>query len=52
MRIKVWVRTDKVGSKCEREIDIDEDDDISDASMEEIALQEVWSMAEWGWEKI
>lgn len=57
MKIRVWVRTDKVGSKCEDVFEIDDeglpgDKSKRDAAIEEQALEAVWGMSEWGWQEI
>lgn len=60
MIIKVWLRTNKVGSKIEREFDIDDDELASyedeesrlgyiDKIVQEDILHELY---EWGWEKV
>lgn len=43
----VWIRTDKVGSMCVTEIEVDPKDTDNDA-LEEIGKDVIWNMAEWG----
>ena len=50
MKIRVWVSTNKINSKCVREIEID--DDTIDSDIEQIAEDTKNEMTEWNWEKI
>jgi hypothetical protein len=58
MRIKVYVRTDRVGSRVEREIEVPDDDlygleDHERAGvLEEHAKDVMFDMFEWGWDEI
>lgn len=49
MKIKVYVSTDKLGSKDERTIEVE--DDFDDIDIEETARQTMFEMINWGWEK-
>lgn len=49
MKIVVTVRTNKVGSKCERVIEVD--DDTSEDDLEDIAMVIMFEMIEWNWKK-
>lgn len=49
-RIKVYVSTDKIGSKCTRVITVD--DDESEDGLAEIAQDEMFNMINWGWEPV
>jgi hypothetical protein len=57
MKLKVWIATDKVGSKCERIVEVpdeeleDMDDQQRQEYFEEYASEEIWNMAEWGWKE-
>jgi hypothetical protein len=59
MKIIVWVTTDRVGSKVEREIDIDDEDlkGMTKKQRQEFLDQEAHdyimnnSMIDWGWRK-
>ncbi len=48
-RITVTVRTNKVGSKCETWIEVE--DDAEDAEIEELARDAMYEMIEWNWRK-
>lgn len=52
--IRCWIRTDKVGSRCEESFDVprDEWDAMSDKEKEEDAMQVAFNMGEWGYEVI
>lgn len=43
----VWIMTNKVGSMCVTEIEVDPKD-TSDDALEEIGKDVIWNMAEWG----
>ena len=49
MKLIVYAKTNKVGSKVEREIEIDGDED--EDTIEEIARDTMFEMIDWGWEK-
>lgn len=55
MKLRIWVCTDRVGSKVERTIDVDPDDWKGDAREHDAY---VWdeiqntSMIEWGYEEV
>ncbi|WP_157895528.1 hypothetical protein [Rhizobium sp. LCM 4573] len=53
VRIKVWVRTDRVGSECSEVVEFDkkEWDSASDDEKESALRDTVWNMAEWGWDE-
>ena len=53
MKIRVWVSTNKVGSKCENVIEIDDADwaEMSDEDKEELASETKNDMMEWNWEE-
>jgi hypothetical protein len=43
----VWIKTNKIGSMCVAEIEVEEDEtDV--ATLEEIGQDVIWNMAEWG----
>ncbi len=48
MKIKVYVSTDRVGSKDERTIEVE--DDFDETEIEETARQTMFEMINWGWE--
>jgi len=56
MKVKVWVQTRKVGSKCFTTIDIDDvtlaglDSDIVEGLINEDAKQAMFEMVEWDWD--
>lgn len=52
VKIKVRISTNKVGSECSNIIEFDREDweSMSEAEREEAMHDEVWNMAEWGWE--
>lgn len=60
MKLRVWVSTDKVGSKCSRVITVPEfDEDLEELDVHErrevfskYALEAVWNMVEWGYEEV
>lgn len=58
MKLKVWISTDKIGSKCSRTIAIDdrdlegEDEQGRQNVFEDSAREEIWRMAEWGYEEV
>ena len=49
MKIIVHVCTDKVGSDCETEIEVE--DDCSDGEIDEISREAMFGMIEWGWKR-
>lgn len=49
-QIRVWCVTNKVGSKVESFVDIDEEDAEDIRVVEEIAEQELPMLMDWGWE--
>lgn len=58
MELEVWIRTDKVGSKCTRIVEVP-DEDLEDLDenqrqevFEEYAREEIWTMAEWGFKEL
>lgn len=57
MKIIVWVRTDRVGSKVERTITVDDEDleDLSEEAQSTVidsaGIEKVFEMIEWGWRK-
>lgn len=56
MKITVSVKTDKIGSECKREIEIergdylDENGNIDHAALEDIAKEWLFDMIEWDYE--
>ena len=52
MKIRVWVATGKVGSKCETTLEVDPDawHDLSEEEQEEEMQEAMFQMIEWGWE--
>jgi hypothetical protein len=51
MKIKVYVSTNKINSKCERIIEIEEPRS-SEEEIEQIARETMFEMIEWNWEEI
>ena len=53
MRVRVFVRTNKVGSECSDEIEIEDDEwrTMSETDREDYLRDVVWNMAEWGYEE-
>lgn len=55
MKVTFWVATDRIGSKCERTIEIPDEElegltpDEQEDLIEEYGKEEIWWMAEWGW---
>jgi hypothetical protein len=50
MKVRVWAKTDKVGSRVKSEIDVDAD--ATDEEIEENAMRELFErLIDWGWEK-
>ena len=47
--IKIWIKTDKVGSICEDSFEVD--DDCSPEEIEEFAREQAFQMMEWGFEE-
>lgn len=54
IKIKVWIRTNKVGSKCEDTIEFDKEDweSMSDDEKEEVCRDTAFNMGDWGFEEI
>lgn len=54
MKIRVWVRTNRVGSKCERVVDIDDAEwaEMSEQEREDYAKQIMGDMMEWNYEEL
>jgi len=50
MKIKVTVGTKKIGSECDRIIDVD--DDATEEEIEQIAQETMWELIEFGWKRI
>lgn len=52
MRVKLWCCTHDLQSDAEEEVEVD--DDTTDAELEEMAKDFMWSMKEpeWGYEKL
>jgi hypothetical protein len=53
VKIKMWVTTDRVGSKSTRTLEFDREDwDVmSDLEKEEAVHDELWRVISWGWEE-
>lgn len=51
MKIRVWVATRKVGSKCESTIEVDADEwhEMCDEEKEELCQEKMFAMIEWGY---
>ncbi|NIA16075.1 MAG: hypothetical protein GWP08_18600 [Nitrospiraceae bacterium] len=55
MKLIAWIRTNRIGSKCEDKVDIEDDelDDLgesqAEAVLDGIACEAIWNVAEWGW---
>lgn len=45
--ITVYVRTNKINSQCEMQIEVE--DDATEDEIEEQAQEVMYSMMEWGW---
>lgn len=46
-KIRVWVATRKIGSKCETTFEIE--DDATEDEITEVAQEAMWDMIEWDW---
>jgi hypothetical protein len=53
IKITVYVETNKVGSRCEDEIefDCDEWESMTEAEQDEACRDAAFNMLEWGWTK-
>jgi hypothetical protein len=53
-KFKLWLSTEKVGSRCEYEITIDDEDleELSEYDLEEYMTQKMNAKLNWGYEKI
>lgn len=53
VKIRVWVRTDKIGSMRETETEYEKDDwdSMSDLERKQELNELIWNMAEWGYEE-
>ena len=49
-RYKVWISTNKVGSKCQDEIEIE--DGASEQEIEQEAREAAFQYLDWGYERI
>ncbi len=53
-KFRIFVATDRVGSKCEYVAEIDDEDleDMSDDEKDEVLLEALWDsgMVDWWWE--
>lgn len=47
--VRVWIETNKAGSRCDLEFEVDDDATADDIS--EMAMDLRWNLAEWGWEE-
>ena len=54
IKIKVFVRTNKVGSKCEDYIEIDREEweAMSDNEKDDCCQDVAFAMFEWGWHEV
>lgn len=54
VKIRMWVTTDRVGSKSTRLTEVDREDweSFSDVEKDQMLSDEVWRIIEWGWEEI
>lgn len=54
IKIRYWIQTDKVGSRCEDEVEyLPEDlEGMTDDEISEEILRYIWDMAEWNWERV
>ncbi len=52
MKIKITVSTNKIKSESSKIVELDEDDDLTDAEIDEIAEQELFNMISWDWERV
>lgn len=51
MKVKVYVSTDKIGSKCERIIEVEDDfNELHSSQQAEICEEALHEMINWGWE--
>lgn len=48
--VTVYVRTDKIGSRCTREIEFDAEEwaDMSESEKDEVCRETMFEMIEWG----
>lgn len=53
MRIKVWAKTNIVGSKSCHEFDIDEEEwnNMSDDERDDFCQEKLWNLIDWGYEE-
>lgn len=56
MKIKIYARTDRVGSQVERIIDVDDDywNEMDNRAREDYMLEEFWNLqlVEWGYDPL
>lgn len=54
MKIKVWVCTNKVGSKSVREIEINDDEwnEMEESEKDDICMETMNEMIEWGYKTL
>jgi hypothetical protein len=50
--VRVYVRTNKIGSECDTELEFDRDEweAMSEQEREDACRDAVWNMAEWNYE--
>lgn len=46
-KVKVWVSTKKVGSRCDDSFEIE--DNATEEEIEELAEEVMWEMVDWNW---
>lgn len=52
VKVRVFVQTNRVGSKCEEVIEFDREDweSMSESERTECCMDVMWNMAEWGFQ--
>lgn len=57
MKLRVYASTNKVGSRCETTVEIDDEElegmdaNERNAYLEEMAKDALWQLVEWSWEE-
>lgn len=54
IKVKVWIKTDKVGSKCETTLPFSKEEwaELDDDDKEEACKDAAFDMIEWGFEEV
>jgi len=53
VKVRLFVRTDKVGSECYDTLEFEKEewDSMDDKERQKLLFEMIWDMAEWGWEE-